>query len=184
MATLYAEIPEVNRGNGSKWRLSDVPPNLGKPETQLGNDSPGETLFPINLPATLFEKAKAAAVQTLSELDSSIHAKNDQRTLYLGEFGWSPPGDPDESRFMELAAKWQYDTAASSSITEMAIHPSYQQIIGMGRNALPFIFRELEKAPHHWFWALRAITGEDPVKPEHRGNLDAMTKDWLEWAEK
>ncbi len=60
--------------------------------------------------------------------------------------------------------------------------PAYQAIIGMGRTALPFIFEELHQRGGHWFWALRAITGENPVPPEHRGNVEAMTQDWLRWA--
>ena len=54
-------------------------------------------------------------------------------------------------------------TAMFSSITEIAMHPAYQQIIGMGSIAIPFIMRELENRPAHWFWALKSITGEDPV---------------------
>jgi hypothetical protein len=64
----------------------------------------------------------------------------------------------------------------------MALHPAYQQIVGMGRSALPFLFRELKQRPDHWFWALRAITGENPVSSEHRGNIINMARDWLEWA--
>jgi hypothetical protein len=29
---------------------------------------------------------------------------------------------------------------------------------------------------------LKAITGEDPVMPEHAGNLSDMTNAWLRWA--
>ncbi len=64
----------------------------------------------------------------------------------------------------------------------MAMHPAYQQIIGMGDAALPFIFQELRRDPDHWFWALKAITGEDPVAASDRGQLDKMTTAWLDWA--
>ena len=59
---------------------------------------------------------------------------------------------------------------------------TYQAIIGMGETALPFILDEMRQRDGHWFWALRAITGENPVPPEHRGNVEAMTQDWLQWA--
>ena len=85
-------------------------------------------------------------------------------------------------RFDRLAAQWREDCKYSSSLTEMAIHPAYQQIIGMGRDALPLIFEDLQREPDHWFWALCAITGEDPVAPEDKGRLDAMTAAWLAWA--
>src|SRR5438105_2471983 len=55
-------------------------------------------------------------------------------------------------RFRALAERWYAETAALSSISQMAMHPAYQEVIGMGRAAVPFILRELQKQPHHWFW--------------------------------
>jgi hypothetical protein len=85
------------------------------------------------------------------------------------------------ARFAELAETWRRETAVISSTTEMAMHPAYQQIIGMGPAAVPLILRELEERPAHWFWALKAITSADPVQPEDRGRLRQMTQAWLEW---
>ena len=59
---------------------------------------------------------------------------------------------------------------------------AYQQIIGMGERALPLIFDEMQAHGGRWFWALRAITGENPVRPEDRGDARRMTQTWLEWA--
>jgi hypothetical protein len=87
-------------------------------------------------------------------------------------------------RFYSLAETWQRECAHFSSLREMVLHPAYQQIIGMGREALPFLLRELERKPDHWGWALCAITGENPVPPEHRGRLADIARDWLEWARK
>jgi hypothetical protein len=53
----------------------------------------------------------------------------------------------------------------------------------MGTEALPLIFSELEKEPDHWFWALNAITGADPVSPKSRGNLKKMAEAWIQWGE-
>ena len=86
-------------------------------------------------------------------------------------------------RFADLAQEWREATAFTSSATAMAMHPAYQQIIGMGEAALPSIFQELRREPDHWFWALKAITGEEPVLPADRGQIDRMTKAWLHWAE-
>lgn len=91
---------------------------------------------------------------------------------------WASP----EVRFYTLKEEWETDTAYLSSITETAVHPAYQQIIGMGAIALPYIFAEMRKRPDHWFWALKAITGEDPVSPEERGKMREMTQSWLRWA--
>jgi hypothetical protein len=81
--------------------------------------------------------------------------------------------------FVELAEQWRRDTAHFSSITQKAMHPAYQRVIGMGPPVLPLIFQELERRPGHWFWALRAITGEDPVRTEDVGNIPKMTEAWL-----
>jgi len=69
-----------------------------------------------------------------------------------------------------------------SSITEICMHPAYQQIIGMGPLALPYIFAAMREKPDHWFWALKAINSEDPILPEQRGKIKEMTKAWLRWA--
>ncbi len=87
-----------------------------------------------------------------------------------------------EKRFYRLANEWREDTLNVSSITELAMHPKYQSIIGMGPAVLPIIFRELQRRPDHWFWALTAITEANPVKQEDAGNLRKMTEAWLNWA--
>lgn len=51
----------------------------------------------------------------------------------------------------------------------------------MGKEALPLILRELEVQPAHWFWALRSISGENPIAPAIRGKFSDMTKAWLDW---
>ncbi len=85
-------------------------------------------------------------------------------------------------QFYRLASKWKEDTSITSSTTQICMHPSYQRIIGMGSGAVPFILRELEERPANWFWALKAITGKDPVPSEHIGKARQMAKDWLGWA--
>lgn len=84
-------------------------------------------------------------------------------------------------RFEKLSSEWQAASSLCSSLLEMATLPSYQQIIGMGRPAISYILRELSRQPDHWFWALKAISGEDPVQPEDRGDLQKMTQAWLVW---
>lgn len=60
---------------------------------------------------------------------------------------------------------------------------SYQQIIGMGPQVIPLILADLQREPDHWFWALEAITGENPVVQADRGDISAMANAWLEWGE-
>lgn len=90
----------------------------------------------------------------------------------------------ERKRFDELADEWRDSQGVTSSLTEIALNPAYQQIVGMGESAVPCIFRELEKKPDHWFWALKSITGVDPVSDENRGNIRRMAAEWLEWGKK
>lgn len=86
-----------------------------------------------------------------------------------------------ETTFTELAEQWQRETGMLSLITKISMHPAYQRIIGMGQPVVPLIMRELEREPDHWFWALSAITGANPVQPEQRGRLKQMAQAWIEW---
>lgn len=86
-----------------------------------------------------------------------------------------------DRRFKELAAIWKRERGPTSSVAKMVMHPAYQQIIGLGPAVVPALLRELEYEPDHWFWALKAITGVDPVPPESRGKVQAMAQAWVRW---
>lgn len=90
-------------------------------------------------------------------------------------------GDGIEDKFCRLADEWKHATSHLSSLTAKSMHPAYQRIIGMGQVVVPFILRELQREPDHWFWALRAVTGEDPVLQDHRGRMSEMAQDWIRW---
>jgi len=82
-----------------------------------------------------------------------------------------------------LAREWKAARGASSSSLKAAMHPAYQTIIEKGSAAVPFLLRQLEERPDHWFLALMAITGQDPVAPEQHGYLSQMAAAWLDWRE-
>ena len=86
-----------------------------------------------------------------------------------------------ESLFQELASDWRLQCASASSVTKMAMHPAYQRIIGLGQPVVPLLLRELERKPENWFWALKAITGADPVPARDRGLMRKMAAAWIEW---
>jgi hypothetical protein len=86
--------------------------------------------------------------------------------------------------FSKELAKWKDDTMHWSSVTKMIAHPSYLRIIGLAREFKrreleALILQELEIEPDHWFDALVAITGENPVQPQD--DFDAAVNAWLEW---
>lgn len=113
--------------------------------------------------------------------DSTVMQKEYERVFehYLRPF--SRRQDNPIIRFITLKTKWEKETEHLSSITQIAMHPAYQQIIGMGFIAIPLILSELKNKPGHWFWALKSITGEDPVQPKERGKIKQMTEAWLRW---
>lgn len=84
-------------------------------------------------------------------------------------------------RFQTLAAEWKAGRGYSSSITKMSMHHAYQQIIGLGPRVIPLLLRELEREPDHWFWALKVLTGVNPVPQEARANIEEMSKHWILW---
>lgn len=81
--------------------------------------------------------------------------------------------------FHHLAAEWKQETAHYSMLHQIVLHPAYQRIIGMGSDVLLLILGELKKSPDHWFWALRAVTGEDPAQDST--TIAEATKAWLDW---
>jgi hypothetical protein len=84
-------------------------------------------------------------------------------------------------RFRQLAAEWKEKSRYLSNTAQMAMLKPYQYIIGMGEPAVPLILQELQQEPDHWFWALEAITQENPVPPEAAGRLPLMTQAWIDW---
>jgi hypothetical protein len=90
----------------------------------------------------------------------------------------------DAALFQQLVSQWRKEKGATSSITRMAMCASYQRIIGMGEKAIPLILRQLEDEgddPDHWFWALQALTRENPVLEDARGDMKEMARAWLDW---
>ena len=95
-----------------------------------------------------------------------------------------PPGDLGiEHRFRQLVAQWKEETRFLSSIHEMVSHPAYLQIIGLGNQAVPLLLDELRREPDHWFVALQAITGTNPIPQSASGDVEKMTQAWLAWGE-
>lgn len=86
--------------------------------------------------------------------------------------------------FNEQVRKWKDATSHLSSISRMISHPAYLRIIGLAKDSVgneieKLILAEMQSEPDHWFAALTAITGHDPVQPEH--NFDEAIEAWLAW---
>jgi hypothetical protein len=86
-----------------------------------------------------------------------------------------------EEKFQRLANAWQKAVAHLSSSSKRENHPAYQEIIALGPPVVPHLLRDLEVSRRHWFTALTAITGADPVCDEDAGKIVSMVEAWLRW---
>jgi hypothetical protein len=83
--------------------------------------------------------------------------------------------------------RWKSETKHWSSMAKRIAHPSYLRIIGLSRGLTNHevervLLQELQKKPSHWFAALSAITGENPIRPEH--TFDEAVAAWIAWGRK
>ena len=83
--------------------------------------------------------------------------------------------------FDRLADEWEFETALLSFSDQAAGHPAHHAIVGMGEPVVPLILARMRSQGGHWFHALQAITGANPVKLSERGNIPAMQAAWQEW---
>jgi hypothetical protein len=99
---------------------------------------------------------------------------------------WNPATRTEdlEPLFRKLADQWRAETAYHSFAHQYALHPAYQRIIGMGPAVVPLILEELRRAHGQWFWALRAITGVDPVPDEEKGDVRKSEAAWVTWGQR
>lgn len=94
----------------------------------------------------------------------------------------SPDSPVDVSAtFARLRDRWAQDTLLSSDIVQTITHPAYYSIIGLGREALPYIFEDLQNGGGPWFVALQAITREDLLTPENANDARKLRDAWLQW---
>jgi hypothetical protein len=93
----------------------------------------------------------------------------------------TPSAETLAERFQRLAATWHEAVAHHSSSRLRYGHPAYQEIIALGPAVVPLLLRDLEVNRRHWFAALAAITGADPVPDTDAGKIAKMTEAWLRW---
>jgi hypothetical protein len=94
----------------------------------------------------------------------------------------TPSNEPVEQRFRFLAETWKKAVAHLSSTTKRNSHAAYQEIISLGPEVVPLLLRDMQNHLTHWFFALHAITGVNPVPPAAEGNVPLMVDYWLAWA--
>ena len=85
-------------------------------------------------------------------------------------------------RFQRLAAVWHEQTDYLSSMSEASSHAAYQDIIRLGPAVVPLLLRDLQDNHTHWFAALHAITGAQPIAKNISGSIPKMVEAWMRWA--
>ena len=136
----------------------------------------------------LWDEAVAEAMgwdaAELTRLRLLLHAEPHVRGLGYGQYADEVEAEPaDRQRFTELADQWEIETVFLSSSGQAGKHPAYQEIIGMGNQAVPWILERMQAERGHWDLALGDITGANPVKRSDWGNIAAIQASWLEWGE-
>jgi len=81
--------------------------------------------------------------------------------------------------FEGLRSEWKSATSMLSSTHEISMHSAYQKIVGLGRQAIPLLLRELQAEPDQWFWALEAISRENPADDDD--DFDSRAQKWVNW---
>jgi hypothetical protein len=96
----------------------------------------------------------------------------------------SSVGETIENRFELLKNDWVRETRFNNSLSEINESEALRSIISLGPSVVPFILKDLRDSPKHWFYALRSLTGANPIKKSDAGNLVKMQAAWFNWAAK
>lgn len=89
-----------------------------------------------------------------------------------------------ENRFRRLAEEWSASVGNVSSLTAMAKHPKYREIIDLGWDVVPFLLQDLQQNHRFWFPALTEITTIQPYDPRDAGNSKRMIDAWIKWGKR
>ena len=118
-------------------------------------------------------------VQELAKTSSGTDAQILPDFPVSFSFSVSAGTSDDEVIFKGLAAQWQQATQHLSVLAKRYQYPSYITMLNMGPAIVPFILKELQRAPDRWLDALERLTGANPAK-------DAVTFEdavnhWIKW---
>lgn len=168
--------PVDRASRAQKWAAH---PARGRPRAAKRRASPREALERRDGRVPTLEALRERDNPTFPALDDTRVRRLTDLTV-LPAAPWIEPALEDE--FRRLAATWREETEHLSS-TAVFTNAAYQRIIGLGPEVVPVILRDLARTGDRWFWALRAITGQNPVRPEDAGNVRKMAGAWLAWGE-
>ncbi len=167
-------------GNETKgWRIAVKTPQLQRTTSQKVLHSNCSYPHSVVRSYAIFEECAVDEWSTFF-LHQKTHRKGLGELLQFKAQAFSDAPLFVREQFDLLVNQWVTDTSISSSAHDICMHPSYQQVIGLGPRVIPLIVEEMLAGGLHWSWALRAITGENPAS--NSGSPRAATKAWLQWA--
>lgn len=165
------------------------PPIHDTSSMQVAESSQGEvsSTFATAIAGCRYQRLGIVSIE--SQLESKRAAMQGGESVPLELSAWPIPpahrhplASPSDVACFKCRIKtWRAETAFWSSSTQRSMHPSYQQIIGMGKPAVGLLLEELDRDPDWYFWALQSITGENPVPMDSAGDFRAMRECWLRW---
>lgn len=129
--------------------------------------TPSETHWKVPLGSTTSRGSRATA-NAYFDLDTNLIAAE-------------PIAKQRARVFAEHEKRWKAETAFLSDPTEKYLNDNYARIIGMGPSAVALILQSMMHSRADWFYALRALTGANPVTDDMAGDMQAMTRAWIDW---
>ncbi len=124
-------------------------------------------------------------MQPIYSWTQGIFVRSTDETIYQSRIAQFSTSE-EWQLFQRRVAIWRKERAAMSSLNQIYMCYSYQQIIAMGERALPFIFSELRgnhTKPEPWFWALpRNNRGESSKREKIVAIFLRMAESWLAWS--
>ena len=89
--------------------------------------------------------------------------------------------DSYEDRFNYLFNKWKEDTRFISDYNKIINDPSYLEILGLGKDILPFIFKSFKDNTGFWLHALEHITNKKKYIKKKNPTRKDFRDFWLIW---
>jgi hypothetical protein len=89
------------------------------------------------------------------------------------------PFEDSRQKFEELSRSWN-DWNLGKSVIDYHDF-AFEQIVGMGADAVPFLLKKLAAGESEWIYALKCITGQQADTEEMVGDEDRVVDAWIRW---
>ncbi|RYC50438.1 hypothetical protein [Flagellimonas olearia] len=134
--------------------------------------------FIVDLPPpSLSEKAKTEFIHFTNQTKDGLNNGNDEliykldsnltKELFL------------QDKFDSLVEAWKENTWFESNSDRIIEDENFQEILNLGKQAIPLIIKNIDENPSHLVWALNIITGMH-IKSPVRMNVTQSCKKWVE----